>query len=183
METSKTPVRTRPFPESALHPLVAAPLVVEPKHIFNSTKTYTHSQGLSCAFRQWRADSHCKYLHGYALSIKLIFQGELDNRNWVQDFGALKGFKQWAEDNFDHKTLIALDDPQLGMFEAMGSLGIVQLKIVDAVGCERFAQMIMEAFDLYKWHGSDGRVTLESVEVREHEGNSAICRKNPNYGG
>ena len=35
--------------------------------IHRATKTYGHDLGLSVAFRQWRADSHCRYLHGYAI--------------------------------------------------------------------------------------------------------------------
>ena len=58
---------------------------------FISTKTYNHNIGLSCAFRQWRAKhSHCKYMHGYALSVRINFKGQLNDRNWVYDFGDLK---------------------------------------------------------------------------------------------
>ena len=49
----------------------------------------------SCAFRQWRADSHCKFIHGYRLVAKFWFECEkLDERNWVVDFGGLKELKQ-----------------------------------------------------------------------------------------
>ena len=55
---------------------------------FKSTKTYGHDLGFSAAFRQWRADSHCKYIHGYALAFRFEFEAdELDVRNWVVDFG------------------------------------------------------------------------------------------------
>ena len=43
------------------------------------------------AFRQWRADSHCKFLHGYSFEFEFEFGAhELDERNWVVDFGGLK---------------------------------------------------------------------------------------------
>ena len=58
--------------------------------------------GYSTCFRQWRADSHCKFLHGYALEFKITFAGELDQRNWVMDFGGLKDFKLFLEKTFDH---------------------------------------------------------------------------------
>ena len=55
---------------------------------FQSTKLF---DGFSCVFRQWKAeDTHCKYLHGYALSFRIWFEGELDERNWVWDFGGMK---------------------------------------------------------------------------------------------
>lgn len=49
--------------------------------IYRSTKTYGHEIGLSAAFRQWRAESHCRFVHGYALAVKFVFEaGELDAR-------------------------------------------------------------------------------------------------------
>ena len=74
--------------------------------MYQSGKTYGHEVGFSCAFRQHKAQSHCKFLHGYALSFKFIFEAdELDARNWVVDFGSLKSLKGWLENTFDHKTI------------------------------------------------------------------------------
>jgi 6-pyruvoyltetrahydropterin/6-carboxytetrahydropterin synthase len=143
---------------------------------FYSTKTYTHSTGLSCAFRQWRADSHCKFLHGYALQIKLTFAADkLDDRNWVVDFGDLKAIKKWLEDMFDHKTLVADDDPKFDEFVHLDRLQIIQLRVVPDTGCEAFAYKIFQFVnDWLKGSGYHPRCKLKSVEVREHEGNSAI---------
>ena len=79
--------------------------------MYKSTKTFGHEIGLSACFRQWRADSHCRFLHGYALAIKFVFAAnELDVRNWVVDFGSLKSLKSQLEDTFDHKLLVAEND-------------------------------------------------------------------------
>ena len=44
-----------------------------------SSKKYGHERGLSAAFRQWKADSHCKYVHGYSLEFEFKFgANELD---------------------------------------------------------------------------------------------------------
>lgn len=40
---------------------------------FKSTKTF--HQAFPVAYRQWRADSMCNVLHGYALTIHLEFGG------------------------------------------------------------------------------------------------------------
>ena len=49
---------------------------------FKSTKTYKSSKGLSCCFRQYKANSHCQYLHGYSLEISLEFAAKnLDEKN------------------------------------------------------------------------------------------------------
>ena len=140
-----------------------------------STKTYNHNIGLSCAFRQWRAKhSHCKYLHGYALSVRLNFKGKLNDRNWVYDFGDLKFVKQFLQDTFDHKTVIAEDDPELESFKELEEKGLIQLVIIPHVGCEKFAEYICKQIAPTIQVNSNERVKLMSVEVREHSGNSAI---------
>ena len=60
-------------------------------------RSYKEFNGYSTAFRQHKADSHCRFIHGYALRFKVWFDGELDNRNWVVDFGCFKrnGVKDW----------------------------------------------------------------------------------------
>lgn len=143
---------------------------------YRSTKFYGHEIGLSAAFRQWRADSHCKYLHGYALAVRFEFAcEELDTRNWTVDFGSLKSLKGWLEDLFDHKTLVAEDDPQLELFSKLAAHGVIQLRIVPATGCEKFAEMIYGAAEVWLMdNGYAPRVRLISVEVREHGANSAI---------
>lgn len=159
---------------------------------YYSTKTYGNDRGLSCTFRQWRAThSHCSLLHGYSIGIKLIFSSDtLDDRNWVMDFGGLKAFKQWAEYMFDHTLIIAEDDPELELFETMDkiggghdNMGVCDLRIVPAVGCEGFAQLAYEAMEVIlknlKKENPDRypvgeSVKLVSVEVFEHAANSAI---------
>jgi 6-pyruvoyltetrahydropterin/6-carboxytetrahydropterin synthase len=157
-----------------------------------STKTYGNDRGLSCCFRQWRAThSHCSLLHGYSIGIKLIFESDtLDSRNWVMDFGGLKMFKEWAEYMFDHTTVIAYDDPQLDAFKALeaiaggyNDMGVVDLRIVEGVGCELFAKMCYDKMaelleemkqNKHSRYPVGASVKLVSAEVFEHEANSAI---------
>ena len=154
---------------------------------FYSTKTYGNEQGLSCCFRQWAAEhSHCSLLHGYSIGVKLTFECEsLDERNWVQDFGGLKDFKEWLKYMFDHTLLVAEDDPLLDNFTALENIqggwenkGIVDLRIVPGVGCEKFAQLIhntlSEMLHVNKHNSLNPTVKLKSVEVFEHGANSAI---------
>lgn len=151
--------------------------------IYLSTKTYTHSVGLSACFRQWRAESHCRFLHGYSLEIRVVFVavGGLDVRNWAVDFGGLKSFKGMLENTFDHKTLVAEDDPELATFEKLAQKKIIDLVVVPACGCERFAGMIYEVARVHlEDMGYSERVDVYEVEVREHAANSAIAR-NPKF--
>ena len=159
---------------------------------YYSTKTYGNNRGLSCCFRQWRAThSHCSLLHGYSIGIKLIFESDtLDSRNWVMDFGGLKMFKEWAEHMFDHTLVIASDDPELETFKQLNALtggynnqGVVDLRIVEGVGCEMFAKMCYDKMaelleemkqNKHSRYPVNGNVRLVSAEVFEHDANSAI---------
>lgn len=144
---------------------------------YRSTKTFGHEVGLSCCFRQWKSKhSHCQYLHGYALSVSIDFEAEeLDGKDWVVDFGDMGHVKDWLKDNFDHKTIVARDDPQIDSFYELEKRGIVQLNVIEHVGCEKFAEFIADS--IVKWLGSQdgyrGRVKLVRVKVSEHGANSA----------
>jgi 6-pyruvoyltetrahydropterin/6-carboxytetrahydropterin synthase len=117
---------------------------------YRSTKTYNHEVGLSATFRQWKAKSHCSKLHGYPLSFKFEFGAdELDENGWVVDFGALKPLKGILENTFDHKTVVAEDDPQMEWFIEGENRSILDLIILPANGCEKFAEYMFEVAD--KW--------------------------------
>jgi 6-pyruvoyltetrahydropterin/6-carboxytetrahydropterin synthase len=141
--------------------------------IYQSGKTYTHAHGLSCCFRQWRADSHCNKLHGYSLQVEVVFEGSLDERNWVIDFGGLKPLKKFLEETFDHKTVVAEDDPELVMFIEMEAHDLVDLTILPAVGCEKFAEYIFQFIQISPDLPVDASAFVKSVTVREHAGNHA----------
>lgn len=144
---------------------------------YYSTKTYTHAEGLSCAFRQWGAESHCRLLHGYAFEIKFEFGSTaLDSCNWVVDFGSLKDLKVWLKHMFDHTTCVADNDPYLETFKDLNDKQLIDLRVVQKVGCEGFAEMIYNYSSKVIADTSNNRCWVQSVEVREHSGNSAkIC--------
>lgn len=133
--------------------------------IFKSTKQFN---GYSTAFRQWRSShSHCQYLHGYSISFKVWFEGSLDQRNWVADFGDLDDVKHWLADLLDHTTVVAEDDPLLEMFREMETKGMIQLRIVPHVGCERFAELTFDYINQYIQTKTAGRVRVIQVECFE----------------
>jgi len=148
---------------------------------FQSTKVF---DGYSTVFRQWRADgTHCKFLHGYGISFKIIFEGNLDERNWVWDFGGMKRAKTWIDGMqpkawmdhmFDHTTIIAEDDPYLENFKEMWKDGIIQLRIIPATGAEQFAKFIYDKVSKFIKTETNNRVRVVSVEFKEHNKNSAI---------
>lgn len=147
---------------------------------FTSTKLF---DGYSTCFRQWKATgTHCRFLHGYAISFRVWFEGSLDEREWVFDFGGMKRAKTTIlgmspKDYFawllDHTTIVAQDDPQLQKFKELDSLGVIQLRILPSVGCERFAEFLYELINAFLKEETKGRVKATKVEVYEHERNSA----------
>lgn len=143
--------------------------------MYQSTKLF---QYFSAAFRQPNAGSHCKLLHGYGLSIRVTFEAEtLDARNWVVDFGGLKDLKAEFESIFDHKTLVAANDPDLEFFRLMETRGICELTILPAVGIEYFARHACSSAQRWLQRNNfSGRVRVAQVEVFEHLINSAIYK-------
>ena len=145
---------------------------------YYSTKTYGHNIGLSAVFRQPKAHSHCKFLHGYSLAFKFTFgASNLDERNWVVDFGGLKSLKKWLEDSFDHKLVLDRDDPMMYKFAELENAGLAEITVLDGVGVEKFAEHAWKFADDLVTEASDGRCWCESVECSEHGANSGIYRK------
>jgi len=149
--------------------------------MYQSTKIL---DGFTCVFRQWKADTtHCRFLHGYGVSFKVWFEGELDEKNWVWDFGGMKRAKTqidgmnpkaWMEYMFDHTMIVAEDDPFLESFKRMDEAGAAQVRVIPATGAERFAQYVFEKLDAFVKEETDGRVKVRQVEFSEHGKNSAI---------
>jgi 6-pyruvoyltetrahydropterin/6-carboxytetrahydropterin synthase len=148
---------------------------------FQSTKLF---DGFSTVFRQWKAEgTHCRFLHGYGVSFRVWFEGDLDERNWVWDFGGMKRAKgtidgknpkEWMDYMFDHTTIVAEDDPGLSGFKTMDQLGIIQLRIIPAVGAEQFSKYIYEKLNAFVQEETGGRVSVARVEFMEHAKNTAI---------
>lgn len=140
--------------------------------MFTSTKIIELG---SCAFRQPQAESHCRFLHGYRLTAKFWFSAKnLDQNNWVVDFGGLKGLKKLMQDQFDHTTCISRTDPKIDVFKKLNEAGVCDLRVMDGVGIEKFAEYCHIVANNYVDELTDGRCTCTKVEVFEHENNSAI---------
>jgi len=142
-----------------------------------STKTY--KQIGPVAYRQWRADSHCNLIHGYALSFHFEFEADtLDARNWVTDFGGLKPLKSVLEDWFDHTLLVAQDDPMREHLLELGRLKLAKITEVEKTGCEGISDFLYEYINtilLPSFGASEAeRVWCSKVEVRETDANMAM---------
>ena len=76
---------------------------------------------------------------------------------------------------FDHTYLVATDDPEMATVQLLEEKNLIDMRVVDAVGCERFAELTFDKASsiIEKLYGN--RCWVESVTVREHEANSATC--------
>jgi len=133
----------------------------------------------STAFRQPRADSHCRFIHGYQLKAEITFAcNQLDNNNWVFDFGGLKDLKSIFNNQFDHTLVVAGDDPELSKLKNLHEAGVAQLRIMDGgVGIEKFAEWCFKTAETFVEEATEGRVWVEKVTVYEHDDNFASCLK------
>ena len=139
--------------------------------------------GFSTVFRQWKAeDTHCRFLHGYGISFKVYFEGELDHRIWVWDFGGMKRAKTkidgmspkaWMDYMFDHTMIIAEDDPYIKAFKQMSEAGVVQIRIIPATGAEKFAEYVYNKINDFVHEETEGRVRVTKVKFMEHGKNAA----------
>ena len=149
--------------------------------MYRSTKLF---DGFSCCFRQWKAETtHCRFMHGYGVSFRVTFEGGLDHRNWVWDFGGMKRAKTkidglspkaWMDHMFDHTIIVAEDDPHKLDFLKMDTSGVAQVRVVPATGAEKFAEYIFYKLNNFVKTETQERVIVKSVEFMEHNKNTAI---------
>jgi|TARA_R110000744_G_scaffold143956_1_gene255939 6-pyruvoyltetrahydropterin/6-carboxytetrahydropterin synthase len=147
---------------------------------FQSSKVF---DGFSTVFRQHTAETtHCRFVHGYGISFKIYFEGKLDERNWVWDFGGMKRAKtqidgkspkEWMDFMFDHTLIVAENDPFKNAFIEMGETGAAQVRIIPATGAEKFAEFIFMKVNEFVIKETEGRVKVIKVKFMEHGKNAA----------
>ena len=147
---------------------------------FQSSKVF---DGFSTVFRQWKAKTtHCRFVHGYGISFKVYFEGDLDDRNWVWDFGGMKRAKtkidgkspkDWMDYMFDHTMIIAEDDPWKEAFLQMDEAGVAQVRVIPATGAEKFAEFVFNKINKFVQTETENRVKVVKVKFMEHGKNAA----------
>ena len=147
---------------------------------FQSSKVF---DGFSTVFRQWKAKTtHCRFIHGYGISFKVYFEGGLDERNWVWDFGGMKRAKtqidgkspkEWMDYMFDHTLIVAEDDPFKNAFLEMGEAGAAQVRVIPATGAEKFAEYVFNKINEFVKTETNNRVRVIKVKFMEHGKNAA----------
>jgi 6-pyruvoyltetrahydropterin/6-carboxytetrahydropterin synthase len=143
---------------------------------YSSTKRFI---GYPCTHRQWQAESHCKFVHGYSREFYFEFAcNELTKEQWVVDFGGLKEVKAWLAEMFDHTFLVAQDDPHLSDFQKLDEAGVIQLRVLPNAGMEGTAKFVYDNVNEVISKLTNNRAWVTKVEVRENEKNSAFYQPN-----
>mgnify|MGYP003337176405 FL=1 len=155
---------------------------------YKYTSTKEFHDAFPCAYRQWRADSHCNQIHGYAFSMKFYFgTNDLDVRNWAADYGGLKELKHNLEEWFDHTLIVSQDDPEMDTFMLLRQKNMAKVIVLPRVGCEGLADMLYKYVngvyipDLWG-QGEAERLWCWRVEVRETQSNMAYREGHREWG-
>ena len=82
---------------------------------------------------------------------------------------------------FDHTTIVAKDDPELAFFKIMEKKGLIQLRILDHVGCEKFAEYVFNYISSIVSKETNNRVVVKQVECFEGDTNNSALFKSENY--
>lgn len=142
--------------------------------LFTSTKKFS---GFPCTHRQWRAESHCRFVHGYSREFYFEFAcNERTVEGWVVDFGGLKEVKDLLEQTFDHTFLAAADDPEISVWKDLDKRGIIQLRVLPNPSMEGSAEWVYQQVNKLVRAKTSNRAWVTLVEVRENDKNSAIYR-------
>ena len=139
--------------------------------------SYKRIGPISTGHRQYKADSHCRWIHGYGRYVEFTFAcNERDERGWVMDFGNLRSVKKWLEDEWDHRLLIANDDPLIDEFIVLHNRGAFNLNILPeeyGPGIEDSCKYVYDNINPIIKEKTDGRVWIDKVRVYEHDNNWA----------
>jgi 6-pyruvoyltetrahydropterin/6-carboxytetrahydropterin synthase len=113
------------------------------------------------------------------MKFKVTFTGILSELNWVCDFGSFKrnGIKEHMSYMFDHTTLVGEDDPKLSVFRNLDKEDLIQLRILDGVGCEKFATYVYNYINNIIFKETKGRVKVLTVECYEGGTNNSAIYK------
>ena len=132
---------------------------------------------ITTGHRQWRDKGHCSYVHGYGRYVRLTFEAtELDERGWVMDFGDLKDIKSWIDSEWDHRTLIAANDPVIPELKILEEVGGINLNILPEgylPGIEESCRYLYDKLNPVIQRKTNNRVEITRVEIWETEKNQA----------
>ena len=123
----------------------------------------------TATFRQFKADSHCKFLHTYHMTASVTY--------WVEsgtfDVMPLELKKMCNE--FDGTLILAYDDPMQKELKNL-CIGFDGLEYVSMTGCEGLAFHFKDQLTgIFVQRNDDKEANIEQVKISEHESNFGVA--------
>lgn len=131
---------------------------------------------LPCSHRSWAHGGKCAFLHGYERCFEIEFGCERleAGTGFVVDFGELKQVRALLQEQFDHTTLVATDDPELELFEELARREVIDLRVMAHTGMEGAAEWAYEHVDCLIRDATGDRVRVTRVVARESRKNAVV---------
>lgn len=109
------------------------------------------------------------FLHGYERAFEVEFACADTGPDFgvVLDSSAVREIRAALRYQFDHTTLIAVEDAQRDLFELLAERGVIDLRIMDNTGMEGSAAWVFDTVEQIVGPATAGRVWVSRVKARE----------------
>jgi 6-pyruvoyl-tetrahydropterin synthase len=124
---------------------------------------------LPCCHRSWANQGKRFFLHGDERTFEIEFAcAETEpGTGLVVDDNTLNQVRAAIRDQFDHTSLIAVDDPQRDLFDLLADRGVIDLRIMDNTATAGSAAWAFETVERIVGQATAGRVWVSRIKARE----------------
>ncbi len=139
---------------------------------------------LPCCHRSWANQGKRFFLHGYerAFDIEFACADTEPGSGLVLASGPLREIRTALRHQFDHTTLIAVDDPERDLFELLAGRGVVDLRIMDDTGLQGSAAWAFDTAEGIVGRATAGRVWVSRIKARESRNHVVTLTAGPAIG-
>jgi 6-pyruvoyltetrahydropterin/6-carboxytetrahydropterin synthase len=136
---------------------------------------------LPCCHRSWANQGRRVFLHGYERTFEIEFAcAETEpGTGLVLDPATIKEVLAVLRRQFDHTTLIAIDDPDRDLFELLAERGAIDLRIMSNTGMHGSAAWVFDTVDSIVGRATRGRVWVSRIKARESDSNGVTLTMRP----
>jgi 6-pyruvoyltetrahydropterin/6-carboxytetrahydropterin synthase len=92
---------------------------------------------------------------------------------------ALKEVQEVLRKQFDHTTLIAMNDPDRDLFELLADRGVIDLRVMENTGIGGSAAWVFDTVDSIVGKATRGRVWVSRIKARESDTNRVTLSVRP----
>ncbi len=135
--------------------------------VYLSTKIF---ENVNCVFRRWNAEEPSdRQLLPYNFKIKILFECHHLDQGYVlldDNHDCLREFEKMLNRYFRNKTVVALDDPEMSIFQALDHKNVINLSTLPTVSPEKIAEEIFNWFKVWLTNSQlIVRIDVRSVEL------------------